>query len=120
MLKTVSRPWVGHWLLAVALLHTLVSALMFGPTLQAMWQQGLFNTVRGDALRGAVSWFVLFGFLLALLALAITPLERARQTSALRQLGWGTLALTGLGLLLMPLSGFWLALPAAWALLRQR
>ncbi|WP_231512433.1 DUF6463 family protein [Paucibacter sp. KBW04] len=120
MLKTVSRPWIGHWLLAVALLHTLVSALMFGPTLQAMWQQGLFNTVGGDALRGAVSWFVLFGFLLALLALAITPLERQSQNQALRRLGWGTLALTAVGLFLMPLSGFWLALPAALALLLKR
>ncbi|MBB4841635.1 hypothetical protein HNP55_000130 [Paucibacter oligotrophus] len=115
-----SRAWIGHWLLAVALLHTLASALWFGPTLQAMWQQGLFNTVGADALRGAVSWFVLFGVLLALLAMAITPLERAGQAPALRRLGWGTMALTALGLLLMPLSGFWLALPAALALLRKR
>jgi len=119
-MKTVSRPWIGHWLMAVALLHTLVSALLFGPTLQAMWRQGLFKTVGGDALRGAVSWFVLFGFLLALLALAITALERQQQNQALRRLGWGTLTLTVLGLLLMPFSGFWLALPAALALMLKR
>jgi hypothetical protein len=115
-----NRAWVGHWLMAVAALHTAFAAAMFHGTLLGMAGQGWFNSVGSDALRGAVAWFVLFGALLALLALAITPLERLGAAAALRALGWGLLALTACGLALMPASGFWLALPAVWSLVRRR
>lgn len=62
---------------------------------------------------------MLAGVLLALLALVITPLERSGQRATLRRLGAGLLALTALGLLLMPTSGIWLVLPLAIALLRR-
>ena len=120
-MSSSKRSWIGHWLLAVAVLHTAFAALFYGPVLQKMAERGLVNSVGADPLMGAVSWFVLFGALLALLALAITPLERAGgQAPVLRRLGWGLLALTLLGLLLMPASGFWLALPPAIALLLRR
>lgn len=116
---TKHKPWIGHWLMAVAALHTVFGAVVFGKVLRTMAERGLFNSVGADPLLGAVTWFVLFGFVLALFALAITPLERSGQHAALRKLGFGLLLLCGLGIVLMPASGFWLAIPPALAMLRR-
>ena len=116
---TQPRIWIGHWLMGVAALHTVFAAVVFGKVLRTMAERGLFNSVGADPLLGAVTWFVLFGFVLALFSLAVTPLERSGQTVALRKLGFGLLLLCGLGIVLMPASGFWLAIVPALAMLRQ-
>lgn len=114
-----SRPWIGHWLMAVAALHTLFALLVFRQPLLSIVQRGVFNTVGQDPMSAATVWFFLFGVVLALLAMAITPLERSNIAAPLRRLGWGVLALSVLGVVLMPASGFWLALPAGLALIRK-
>lgn len=119
MKPTRRRPWIGRWLLLVALVHTVFGLVVFAPVLAGMLERGLFNTVGTDAMAGAVSWFLLFGGPLALLAWQIGLAERRAAWAELRVLGWGILALTTIGLVLMPVSGFWLALPAAWGLLRS-
>ena len=117
---TPHRVWIGHWLLAVAVLHTLYAALRFGPVFMDIAQRGVINTVGRDPLTGAAVWFALFGAGMALIAIAIIPLERGQQHAALRPLGLGLLLLCALGIALMPASGFWLVLPAAIALFRRR
>ena len=114
------QAWEGPWLLAVAAIHSAFGLLVFAPVLRSMLAQGWFGTVGADPLRGAVSWFLLFGLPLALLALCIRPLRQAGETRRLRQLGWGLLGLALLGASLMPVSGFWLALPPALSLLWPR
>ena len=114
-----SRHWVGHWLMLVAALHTLFGLVVFHADLLAMAQLGFLNTVGQDPQRAAVAFFILFGFLLAVLAQAITALERSGQHAMLRRVGWSLLLLCAVALLLMPASGFWLAGPAVWALLRK-
>lgn len=115
------RAWKGLWLLAVAAVHTAFAAIAFLPQWKDIVRHGVFDSVGSDPLRGAVAWFGLFGAALALLGWAIVLLERspAPASTALRPLGMGVLALTLLGLVLMPASGFWLALPAALALCRD-
>ena len=115
------RAWKGLWLVAVAAVHTVFAAIVFLPQWQDIVRRGVFDSVGSDPLRGAVAWFGLFGAALALLGWAIVLLERspAPAPTALRPLGMGVLALTLLGLVLMPASGFWLALPAALALCRR-
>lgn len=112
-----TRPWKGRWLLAVALLHTAVAAILFAPQWRALWQRGVFNAVAGDVHMGNAIWFLLFGAVLALLAWEVTALERSQPPAALRPMGWCLLALVAAGLVLMPVSGFWLVLPPALALL---
>jgi hypothetical protein len=111
------RPWKGRWLLSVALLHTMVAAILFAPQWRALWQRGVFNAVAGDARMGHAVWFLLFGAVLALLAWEVTALERSQPAVALRPMGWCLLALVLAGGMLMPVSGFWLVLPPALALL---
>ncbi len=119
-LSNQPRTWIGYWLMGVALVHTAFAGLVFTDVLRKIAQRGVFDSVGDDPLMGAVTWFVLFGLCLALLALAVTALERSGQAAALRQLGFGVLMLCGVGLVLMPASGFWLAIPPALALLRRR
>lgn len=110
--------WKGLWLLAVAAIHTVFSVILFQPQLQEIVRRGVFNSLGKDFTLGAVAWFVLFGGVLALLGWAILLIERntALAPVSLRALGVGLLALTLLGIVLMPASGFWLALPPALAL----
>ena len=110
--------WKGPWLIAVAALHTAFATVVFQPQLQEIVRRGVFDSVGTDPMLGAVAWFVLFGVLFALLGWAILLIERnaALAPVSLRAMGVGMLALTLLGIVLMPASGFWLALPPALAL----
>ena len=118
MTTPLRHAWKGLWLLAVAAVHTVFAAIVFQPQWQEIAQRGVFDSVGTDPMAGAVAWFVLFGGVLALLGWAIWLVERHAALAAvsLRPLGAGVLALTLLGIVLMPASGFWLALPPALAL----
>ena len=112
------RRFAGRWLFGVAVLHTLFALVVFRAQLFAMARSGFVDTIGEDAMRGAVAWFVLFGGALAMAAVAIDALE-ARGAS-LRGMGLGMLALVALGIAWMPASGFWLALPAVFVMVRRR
>ena len=113
------RYWIGHWLMLVAAIHTVYGLVVFRADLLAMARLGFFDTVGQEPQRGAVAFFMLFGFLLAVLAQATSALERSGQHALLRPMGWSLLLLCALAVLLMPASGFWLVAPALWALLRR-
>jgi len=113
------RRWQGRWLLAVAALHTLVGVVEFHPVLAELLHAGVIDSIGRDPLRGAVSWFLLFGWVLALVGLGLDRLEQQGLSGGV-WLGWGLLGLVALGGALMPVSGFWLALPPAIALVRSR
>ncbi len=117
--NSAPRVWIGHWLMAVAALHTLFAVVFFKQSILSVVRRGVFDTVGDDLMTAATVWFLLFGAVLALLALAVTTLERAGQTQALNRVGLGTLVLAGVGVVLMPASGFWLAIPAAIAMVRR-
>jgi hypothetical protein len=102
----------------VAALHTVFAAVVFEPQWREVARRGVFDSVGTDPMLGAVAWFVLFGALLALLGWSIFLIERHAAPAAvpMRAMGVGLLALTLLGIVLMPASGLWLALPPALAL----
>lgn len=114
------KPWIGRWLMAVSALHTAVAVYAFHPVLRDIAQRGAFNTVGRDAMVGTAVWFTLFGAALFIAGLAIAAMEQAAPQALPGSLGWSLLALAVLGIVLMPASGFWLALPPAVALLRRR
>ena len=123
MTTPLRQTWKGLWLLGVAVLHTVFAVVVFQPQMREIVERGVFDCVGTDPMRGAVSWFVLFGGLFALLGWAVMLVERqaALAPVPLRALGAGLLALALLGIVLMPASGFWLVLPPALALcLRPR
>lgn len=111
--------WIGRWLILVAILHTLFAATVFGKVFLNIMQRGVFNTVGNDPMTAAAVWFLLCGAVLALMGMAIHTLEQNSNFTSARAIGIGTLLLAILGIVLMPVSGFWLALPAAFGLLRR-
>lgn len=119
--STPSKPrhWIGQWLMLVSAIHTVFGLVVFRADLLTMAQLGFVDTVGQDPRRAAVAFFMLFGFLLAALAIATTALERSGQQAALRRVGWSLLLVCAVAVVLMPASGFWLAVPALWALLRR-
>lgn len=114
-----TRHWIGHWLILVAAIHTVFGLVVFNADLWAMLRLGFLDTVGQDSRRAGVAFFMLFGFLLAVLAHATSALERTGQHAPLRRMGWSLLLLCAVAVLLMPRSGFWLMGPATWALLRK-
>ncbi|WP_020397266.1 DUF6463 family protein [Thiolinea disciformis] len=113
------KVWIGYWLMFVALIHTLVMIVLFPSVLAEIVKRGIVNSVGNDPLIGAVTWFGLFGILLFILGMAIKDLERAGQGIPL-SMAWAMLILTVLGIILMPVSGFWLALPAVVGIFLQQ
>ncbi|MFZ6658321.1 DUF6463 family protein [Undibacterium sp. TJN19] len=111
------KVWIGPCLLVIAGVHTLFAGLIYGDVFLHMLERGVFNTVNRDPQRSAATWFLLFGLVLALLALTITTLEKKQDFPEARKLGIGIFLLCAFSIVLIPASGFWLAIPPAIALM---
>lgn len=114
------KHWTGRWLIAVSLIHTAFAIAVFSNVLSSILERGVFNTVGEDPMTGAVVWFVLFGVALFICGLAVSALEQSSTHPLPKSLGWSLLVLAALGVILMPASGFWLAIPPAVAILLRR
>ena len=111
------KNWVGRWLIAVSVIHTIFAVAVFGEVLASIIKRGVFNTVGGDLMTAAAVWFVLFGAMLFIGGLAISALEKASPARLPKSIGWSLLVLGIVGVTLMPASGFWLVFPPAIAVL---
>ena len=128
-LTAPSRVTVGHVILAIAALHTVVGLLIGlgldpsvqfegGPPLTAMWNEGILGSVGEDPWRVGVTWFLLWGFVLALVGLLAHQMERGGLVLT-RSFAAGFGALCVLGVVLMPASGFWLGMVPVGLVLRR-
>lgn len=108
--------WRGRWLMGVAAIHTLFALVVFREPLLQLVSRGLIDAVGQDPMSNAVAWFVLFGAAIAMLGQAVDAAELRGQ--APWSLGVSVLALFGVGVVLMPVSGFWLLLPPGISLVR--
>ena len=115
-----NKIWIGRWTIFVAIGHTAVGLLFGGTVALGLVRRGLFNTVGADPSNNMLVWFLLFGAVLALLGMAITALERHQQFPSARSLALGIMLLTTLGVVLMPVSGFWLMYVAVIGLWRRK
>lgn len=112
--------WMGRWIIFVSLLHTIFGMVMFWPVIAQIALAGVFNAVGTDPMRGAVAWFLLAGFFMATIGLAVDALERTGQHQALRNAGITMLLTALLGIVLFPASGFWLTLPSSIAMIVRK
>ena len=106
--------WAGPALIAIGVLHTVVMLIAFHGPYWQIASAGLFNTIdeSTDPSLGLAFWTLQFGFLLIVIG-ALIPSQR-KPVSRLAALV--LLVAILLGILIMPLSGFWLGLPVAIAL----
>lgn len=114
------KDWIGPWLMGVAGIHTAFAFFMFGDVILDIVDRGVFDSVGNDPLIGAVTWFLLFGLLLFACGQTVARLEKATHGQLPKPIGWSLLGLAILGVVLMPVSGFWLAFPPAIAVLIRR
>jgi Family of unknown function (DUF6463) len=123
------RLTVGLMLIAIAAVHQAVGLLIgFGldpntsfsgaPPLVSMARNGLLNSVGTDPWQIAITWFLLWGFVLALVGLVAHEAER-KGLALSRTFAVSLAALCSLGVVLMPLSGFWLGFAPAWIAFRR-
>ena len=113
------KQWIGRWLIVVSLLHSVVAVAVFGGVFSSIIKRGVFNTVGTDPMTAAAVWFVLFGAMLFTFGLAIAELEKSSIRQLPKSIGWSLLAIGIVGIILMPVSGFWLVFPPAIAVLMR-
>ena len=113
------KPWIGLYLIGTALIHTVVASVQYKSVVGTIIDRGIFNTVVGDPVIGAVVWSLLFGCVAMIGGFTVDALERA-QVALPKTLGWCLLALAIVGASLVPVSGFWLLFPAAVTVLLRR
>ena len=111
-------PWIGRYLLGVGTLHNVVGVLLFSGPLGAIAAAGGWDAVDPHVDRNMAFWFLIAGLAFMLLGALVDWIE-AQRLALPRRLGWGLLGLAALGAFCMPVSGFWLFVPAALVTLRR-
>ncbi|MFD0740223.1 DUF6463 family protein [Lysobacter koreensis] len=105
------KKWIGKWVMFVALGHTVVGITFFGSVYRELLASGLYNSITSEK-AGLAAWFALFGAVLFVVGMLLSALE-ANGSPIPRSVGVALLLLTVLGVVLMPVSGFWLMFPVA-------
>lgn len=103
------KQWVGKSIFIIGLIHTIFGFVFMHRTLLHIVQSGVFNTIHGQVEREAVFWFLFSGFSLIILGALINWIEKRGEILP-DFLRWSFLAITITGIVIMPLSGFWLLL----------
>ena len=116
MKRRLVVPWIGGWLIAVGVIHTLFGLLFMRSTLAILWSEGLFNTVNGQPAREGVFWFLYTGVLFLIAGVLIDQIER-RHLAIPGFVSWAFAVVTVIGVFVMPISGIWLLLPPVVGLL---
>ena len=110
----------GIFLILTGALHTGIGVLLLGGPLRAIADEGFLNALQtGEWEQLTAFWFIMFGFLLVLLGALMHWVLRTLRTELPPFLGWGLLAICAVGVILLPVSGFWICIPQAWLIMRR-
>jgi len=103
------KVWIGKTLVGIGIVHSIGGFMFFRPTLGVFLSERLFKTITvgGDPVREAAFWFFFGGFTLMIIGGLVDRLERLGERLP-AFLGGSFVALTVLGIIMMPASGFWL------------
>jgi uncharacterized membrane protein len=105
----------GPLLMATGVLDLFYVLVFHSRQLAAIAQDGFFDEVELNPAqfdRETAFWHMMFGVMFVLLG-ALVHWTQARTGTLPAFLGWSVLTLGMAGVILMPLSGFWLLLPQA-------
>jgi hypothetical protein len=110
---------VGPVLIGIGILHTATAPIFHGPALRGIVEGGVIAAVESDpaqiALRSAGFWYLTAGFAVMILGALLWWTQRRIGTLP-GGVGWLVLGIAVWGVLLMPVSGFYLfLLPAGLA-----
>jgi Family of unknown function (DUF6463) len=113
------KHWIGRWLMGVAIIHISIAVVVHHQVLFLIGERGVFNTVAGDAVVGAIVWSIFFGVVAFIGGLTVNALEKSSNVLP-KSLGWSLLTLAIAGVVLVPVSGFWLIFPPAASILWRK
>ncbi len=112
------KHWIGKWVMFVSIGHTAAASMFFGGTYRELAAGGLYNSVKTEK-TGLAVWFALFGAILFVVGMLISAMEK-HGLPVSKAVGVALLLLTIVGVLLMPVSGFWLMFPAIFAIFYKK
>ena len=118
------RRWIGPLLMATGVLDILYVFVFHYRQLAAIAGDGFFNAVEPDVAyatfdREMAFWHLTFGLMAVILG-ALIRWTQARTGTLPAFLGWSLLALGAAGVVLMPVSGFWVLPQAVMMILVSR
>lgn len=112
------RNRLGTILMSIAVLHEVVGLFVYSTPLQDILQAGFFNTINPPYWeRDAAFWFLMFGATLFLMGW-VAQWMQDNIGSIPRFFSLGLLITCLIGVMMMPVSGFWLAIPVALMMLQ--
>ena len=101
--------WLGPLLIAASLFHVLTGLVSASGDLAAIWRDGVFDTGGANLERQVSLWFILTGWMGVLVGQLVRTHQR-RTGTVPAYAGWQLLAMSIVGIVLLPRSGFWLIL----------
>ncbi|MGH3579965.1 MAG: DUF6463 family protein [Candidatus Binatia bacterium] len=106
--------FVSRLLMVTGVGHALVGVALFSEPLGEMVREGFFGTIwYGQWDRAAAFWFLLFSPICVLLGQMVAHARARDDRWLLTVIGWNLLATSLVGVVIMPLSGFWILLAIA-------
>lgn len=109
--------WIGRSFIIIGILHSVVGFIAYREILIQILGEHLVNTisVSSEPDREAAFWFLITGFALMIVGALVDWIER-RNIGMPAFLLWSFISITAIGVLIMPISGFWLFLIPIWGL----
>ena len=112
--------WVGRWIIGVGILHTVIGFVLFAAPLREIVAAGFWNTLSPSTpMRYLAFWFLFGGVTTIMVGYLADWVERVAGRALPRGFGWSVLGVGLAGVLVTPVSGFWLVFPAAFGALAQ-
>ena len=113
------KQWIGRWLMVVAVIHIVAAVAIYHRIFGLIGERGVFNTVAGDPVIGAFVWSLFFGCVAFCGGLAVDAVEKSSGAIP-KTLGWILIVIALVGIVLVPVSGFWLVFPPAVGILLRK
>jgi hypothetical protein len=101
----------GIFLIATGIIHNAMGFAFGWPVLQTIAHAGFVNSIHDEMDRKAIFWFLFSGFMMMALGKFMQHYINQFDKPVPDFIGYYLLALTVIGCVMMPLSGFWIVLP---------
>ena len=105
--------------MATGILHNVIGLVMGWNVLTEIVRSGFVNTINDEMDRNAIFWFLFAGFIMIVLGKLMQDCLDADWRLP-KWLGLSLLALSLIGCMMMPVSGFWLVIPQALLIINTR
>ncbi len=114
--------WIGRWMMGVGVFHTVIGFILYHAQLREIAGIGFWNSLNpGTPILYLAFWFFFAGVAAILIGYLTDWIEKSGVEGFPVGLGWTLLGIALAGVIVTPLSGFWLVFPAAFgALARSR